>query len=228
MIWLAFSFGLLSSLHCLAMCGPLQAVVMGQWLKSNHKSHWLFYHGGRLITYITLAILASLVGSTFGIPRLQGSFTIIAGLILLLGYFGFKLLQWDRQFMRILSPILSKAQQKLKGRKNPLWYTISGSLNGLLPCGMVYAALVPALGFASYSEAMLYMAAFGAGTLPLLLGFNFFSNALILRFGPYLKNLVPVSIILIAGLLILRGMELDIPYLSPEMPKPGASIENCN
>lgn len=227
MLWVAFTFGLLSSLHCVAMCGPLQAVVMGQWLQSKHKANWLSYHGGRLLVYMALALLASLIGSGLGIPDLQGSFTIFAGLLLLFGYFGFKALKWDRKAMQVLSPILAKLQQKVRGKKHPLWFLVSGALNGLLPCGMVYAALVPALGLNSLSEAALYMLSFGLGTLPLLLGFNLFSNALILRFGPYFNRLIPLSIILIAALLILRGMELDIPFISPEMPKPGASAETC-
>ncbi|QNR25558.1 sulfite exporter TauE/SafE family protein [Croceimicrobium hydrocarbonivorans] len=227
MYGVAFTFGLLSSLHCLAMCGPLQAVVMGQWLQSKHQANWISYHAGRLGTYMLLAIIASLLGSGLGIPDMQGSFTILAGLILLLGYFGFKALKWDRKTLQLIGPILSKLQSKVRGKKHPLWYLISGSLNGLLPCGMVYAALVPALGLSSWTEAILYMGAFGLGTLPLLLSFNLFSNALLLRFGPYLNRLIPLSIVLISALLILRGMELDIPYLSPEMPVPGASTESC-
>lgn len=228
MIWIAFSFGLLSSLHCVAMCGPLQAVVMGQWLQSKNSASWAIYHGGRLLTYMILALVASFIGTSLGIPSWQGSFTIWAGLILVFGYFGFKALKWDRKFMQLLGPFLSKMQRKVRGKKNPLWYFISGSLNGLLPCGMVYAALVPALGLSSTWEAITYMAAFGAGTLPLLFGFNLFSNTLMLKLGPHLNKLVPFSILLIAALLLLRGLELDIPYLSPEMPKPGASSETCS
>ncbi len=228
MIWVAFTFGLLSSLHCLAMCGPLQAVVMGQWLQSKHQANWLSYHAGRLGTYVLLALIASFIGSSLGIPDLQGSFTIIAGLLLLFGYFGFKALKWDRKTMQIIAPLLAKLQKKVKGKKHPLWFGFSGALNGLLPCGMVYAALVPALGLESLNEAALYMLAFGLGTLPLLLGFNFFSNSLMLRFAPHMQKLIPVSILLISALLILRGLELDIPVLSPEMPKSGASAEICD
>ncbi|MCR9152533.1 MAG: sulfite exporter TauE/SafE family protein [Bacteroidetes bacterium] len=228
MLAIAFTFGLLSSLHCLAMCGPLQAVVMGQWFQNKKQINWIFYHLGRIGVYMILALIATFIGTSLGIPNWQGSFTIIAGLILLFGYFGFKALKWDRKVLEILSPMLSKGQQLARSRKNPATYVLSGALNGLLPCGMVYAALVPALGFDSWSEASLYMAAYGLGTLPLLLGLNLFANSLFIKFSPYLNRLVPISIVLIALLLILRGMELDIPFLSPEMPKPGASDELCN
>ena len=227
MIGVAFTFGLLSSLHCLAMCGPLQAIVMGQWLQSKKRANWFTYHLGRIGMYQLLAQSASFIGTSLGIPNLQGSFTIYAGLILIFGYFGIKALKWDRKSMQVFGPVLGKMQQKVRGRKHPLWFGLSGALNGLLPCGMVYAALIPTLGFEGQEEVLLYMASFGLGTLPLLLGFNFFSNALLLRFGPYLNRLIPLSIVLIGALLILRGMELDIPFISPEAPQPEASTEAC-
>lgn len=228
MFWLAFTFGLISSLHCLGMCGPLQAVVMGSWLNSKKRGNWLIYHSGRISTYIILALIATMLGASLGIPDLQGSFTIIAGLLLILGYFGFKSLSWDRKFLGLFQPILRKVQMKAHGKSAGFWYFTSGAMNGLLPCGMVYAALVPALSLANPVEGALYMLLFGLGTLPLLIGFNLFSNDLMIRFAPQLQKLIPISIILIGGLLILRGMELDIPYLSPPSPKPGASVEACS
>jgi sulfite exporter TauE/SafE len=75
---------------------------------------------------------------------------------------------------------------------------------------------------------LLNMLAFGIGTLPLLAGLNLFSNKIILSYGKYIPKLIPISVVLIAALLILRGMELDIPYLSPALPKLGASVEVCN
>ena len=120
------------------MCGPLQAVVMGQWLQSKRRGNWLLYHAGRLGMYLLMALVVSFIGHSFGIPDLQGSFTIIAGLLLIFGYFGIKALKWDRKSLALFGPVLGKMQQKIRGRKSPLWYTMSGALNGLLPCGMVY------------------------------------------------------------------------------------------
>ncbi len=225
---LAFTFGLISSLHCLGMCGPLQAVVMGSWLKSKRRGNWFIYHSGRLSTYMALALIATLLGASMGIPDMQGSFTIIAGLILILGYFGLKVLSWDRKILAVFQPLLRQVQSKAQGKSAGTWYFVSGALNGLLPCGMVYAALVPAMALSNPAEGALYMLLFGAGTLPLLLGFNLFSNQLLLRFAPQLQKLIPISIVVIGALLILRGMELDIPYLSPAAPKPNASLESCS
>jgi len=227
MIGIAFSFGLLSSLHCLGMCGPLQAVVMGQWLKSNRKSQWILYHLGRITTYVLLGLIAALFGSAIGIPQWQHEFTLAAGILLLFGYFGFKALQWDRKFSALLSPFLIRMQSQVKGKTGAQWFVLSGALNGLLPCGMVYAALLPATLAENPFSGMLYMLVFGLGTLPLLGSFNLFSNSIMARFAPQVNRLIPISVVLIATLLILRGLELDIPYLSPEMPKPNASVEHC-
>ncbi len=228
MIGIAFSFGLLSSLHCALMCAPLQAVVMGQWLNNKKKANWIIYHLGRLSTYMFLGLVAALFGQSIGVANWQGDFTIMAGLLLLVGYFGFKLLKWDRKFNQLLVPILRKLQPKAQGKKNSFWFYSSGALNGFLPCGMVYAALLPAAGAESLTLGLITMLAFGLGTLPLLAGLNLFSNTIILNYSKFIPKLIPLSVVLIAALLILRGMELDIPFLSPALPKAGASLETCN
>jgi len=227
MIWIALTFGLVSSLHCALMCAPLQAVVMGQWLRNGKKANWLLYHAGRLCTYVLLGLLVGVLGNAFGLPQIQQEFTIIAGLLLLFGYFGFKALKWDRSLNRLITPFLMKLQGKVKKGQNRSWYFISGSLNGLLPCGMVYAALIPVAGAQSIALAGAAMFFFGLGTLPLLLSINLAGNSLMLRFSRQFQKLIPITVILIAAVLILRGMELNIPYLSPEMPVAGAGTEVC-
>ncbi len=227
MIWIAFIFGLVSSLHCVLMCAPLQAVVMGQWLKSGKRLHWVLYHLGRITTYALLGILAGMLGSAIGLPLLQREFTIIAGLLLLFGYFGLKYMQWDRSLNRLITPFLMRLQSKTRGRKNRIWFMISGSLNGLLPCGMVYAALIPVGGAPNPVQAGISMMSFGLGTLPLLLSTNLAGSQLMVKFSRHLQKLIPVTVVIIAAVLILRGLELGIPFLSPSMPVAGAGTEVC-
>ncbi len=227
MIWIALSFGLVSSLHCALMCAPLQAVVMGQWLRNGQRSNWLLYHAGRITTYILLGLVAGTLGAALGLSNWQQEFSLVAGLILLLGYFGLKALNWDRRLNQIVTPFILRLQPKVKNGKGKAWYYLSGNLNGLLPCGMVYAALIPVAGAASVAEAGLSMLFFGLGTLPLLLSLNLVGNALMLRFSRHVQKLIPLSVILIAGILILRGVNLDIPYLSPAAPLEAASTASC-
>ena len=103
-----------------------------------------------------------------------------------------------------------------------------GLLNGLLPCGLVYVAAAAALAAGSILMSGVYMAAFGLGTIPMMFGFGLIGMKLqqLLRFR--LQRLVPFSLILVASLLLLRGMALGIPYLSPLDPVPGADCVHCH
>ena len=201
------------------MCSPLQAVVMGQWLRTKNRYRWLIYHAGRISTYIVLGLLVGLIGEAAGIPQWQGSFTIIAGVVLLLGYALIKILKWDRKIFTFISPVLIRAQNKVRkgGGGAPMTF-LSGSLNGLLPCGMVYAALLPVASLNSSLNSMGYMLAFGLGTLPLQLVANFTLNSFGRFLGRHSNKVIPITVVFISSLLILRGMELDIPYISPATP----------
>lgn len=228
MIAVAFSLGLISSLHCLGMCAPLQAVVMGQWLRSGKVHQALLYHGGRLMIYAFMGMAVALLGKWIGLPRWQGSFTIIAGVVLLLGYFGFRLLKWDRQFFALISPLLLRVQTRLRKRKGHAGLLfLSGALNGLLPCGMVYAALLPAVTAGSVAHSGLYMFVFGAGTLPMLLATHWLAGRLGAPLRQMGRHLIPLTVVLLSGLLILRGMELGIPFISPEIAAIAEAGEGC-
>ena len=90
-----------------------------------------------------------------------------------------------------------------------------GFLNGLLPCGMVYLALTSALATQNVFYGGWLMAFFGLGTVPALmmvaLGGQYFG----IKFRQQLQSLLPVFIFSMGVLLILRGLNLGIPYLSP-------------
>jgi sulfite exporter TauE/SafE len=90
-----------------------------------------------------------------------------------------------------------------------------GAINGLLPCGLVYVAAAGAAATAHPFDGALHMAAFGAGTLPMMLGLAFAGARL--RFALPLRQLIPISVTTVAVLLVLRGLGLGIPYLSPAL-----------
>ena len=95
--------------------------------------------------------------------------------------------------------------------------TLLGMLNGLLPCGLVYVALAGAVSSGGIVSSILYMACFGVGTLPTMLGIGIFGKAFPLSLRLKLRGVIPVGVCLVAGLLILRGMALGIPYVSPAL-----------
>ena len=102
-----------------------------------------------------------------------------------------------------------------KPGKNSLF--IIGVLNGFLPCGLVYMAIAGAYSNYDIVNAMIFMLFFGLGTFPMMLSISFF--------GKHLKNKINVRkmfpfIAFIMGVLfIVRGLELNIPYLSPLFKK---------
>lgn len=227
MLALAFSFGLVSSLHCLAMCGPLQAVVMGQWLRGGAAWQWALYHGGRLASYAILGSLAHGLGTALGLARWQNDFSLFAGIFLLVGYLVLRLLRWDRQLYGVFLPFFQKLRLQLEGKNRFLRFTGWGLLNGLLPCGMVYAAAITAVGAPTVQFGALTMLAFGAGTLPLLFSFNWLGQSVLLRLGLSWSKLAPLAILVLSSLLIVRGLALDIPFLSPEAPLNASGTQAC-
>jgi sulfite exporter TauE/SafE len=101
-----------------------------------------------------------------------------------------------------------------------------GLLNGLLPCGLVYVACAGAVAAGGITSGVAYMAAFGAGTVPMLLGITLTGQLVPLTLRLRLRKAIPVSVFLLAAILVLRGMSLGIPYLSPDLS--GGSASCCH
>jgi sulfite exporter TauE/SafE len=105
------------------------------------------------------------------------------------------------------------------------WGTLLlGVANGLLPCGMVYIALTGAMATAKISDAATFMLLFGVGTLPLLFVFNFYGVRLQVSVKQRIKLIAPLVIVIMGLLLILRGLNLGIPYISPHFVNNGGGV----
>ena len=94
-----------------------------------------------------------------------------------------------------------------------------GALNGLLPCGLVYVAISGAIVSGNAFFGGLYMVLFGLGTAPAMWTVGFFGKMIGLRWRLPFAKWVPFSTALVASLLIVRGMNLGVPYLSPKVVK---------
>lgn len=104
-----------------------------------------------------------------------------------------------------------------------------GIANGFLPCGMVYLAAA-AISSTGVSQAVTFMAAFGAGTLPAMMIVAYLGQVISLSVRQAIRKAVPYFVVIMAVVLILRGLNLGIPYISPDMPaqsSTGAAI-NCH
>lgn len=212
MISVLFISGLLGSLgHCLGMCGPLVIMVGTNfddaiWIRTLPK--YLFYHSFRISVYACLGALAGLLGSLAGIgdhiSRLSGALSLLigGGIILLgLGYLGwFPVGRLEGASARI-------GEMMKRALRRGGWTGLAslGALNGLLPCGLVYSALLAAAAAGTPIRGALAMVAFGAGTLPALLILGLGAKALSLRIRRVMVQFAGLLIVLIGLQLILRG-----------------------
>ena len=110
---------------------------------------------------------------------------------------------------------LKTAISSLLHRRGFVSLALLGMLNGLLPCGLVYVALAGAISQGRLLDGTIYMALFGLGTVPTMLGIGLSGRMFPLAFRLKLRGAIPVAVCLLGGLLILRGMALGIPYVSP-------------
>ena len=126
--------------------------------------------------------------------------------------------------MLIVQRLFSKAWNYQGGMK----FFLMGLINGLLPCGMVYIAIAFALTTKDLSGAILFMTMFGLGTLPALVGLNYFAFSFSLPVRNYFKAISPVLVGFLGLMLILRGMNLGIPFLSPALGSSPSTGISCH
>lgn len=217
MLYTAFILGLVGSLHCVGMCGPLTLLLpTDARSKTRFLAGRLVYNLGRISTYALLGILIGFVGEQVAIFVSQKWVSVGFGLLIIFGLIVYKFFNQSLRFVYLNSRLNNWVSGMFgKAGKRPFFlsqYTF-GLVNGLLPCGMVYAALAGAFMQVQVWQGGVYMLLFGLGTLPLMLlasiGFGFVKNN---RFFS-LKYIVPTSYFVIAILLIFRGLSGELPSL---------------
>lgn len=213
--WAAFILGLAGSLHCAGMCGPLALALPGRQAGgAGFLLSRVAYNLGRIVTYCCLGVLFGLLGQGLLLAGIQRWVSLALGIALLAGLFSSrKLAVWAPATTLVEA---SKARMSaLLRRRSLATLGLLGLLNGLLPCGLVYVACAGAVATGGTLAGAHYMAAFGAGTVPMMLALSLSGRLVPVSLRLQLRRLVPVSVFLIAALLILRGMALGIPYVSP-------------
>jgi sulfite exporter TauE/SafE len=228
----SFMLGFVGSFHCIGMCGPIALMLPVQQLGGARKvAGILLYNAGRITAYAILGLIFGWLGQQLYLGGLQQWLSIITGGLLLVvvaaKYLG---LRWTKgghlpnAFTTKLKFLLGRLLQQQRFRT---LYAI-GFLNGLLPCGLVYLGIAGAIAAGDVGKGMLFMAAFGAGTLPAMAGVTWFGHLINLSVRNKMRRLIPVVVGGMGILLILRGLNLGIPYVSPAMtPHAGHVIENC-
>lgn len=215
----AFILGLLGSLHCVGMCGPIAFMLPVDRSNSFKKvSQIAIYHFGRLLAYSLIGLVFGLVGKSLYLFGIQQQLSIIIGVlmivIVLLPYKTIGKYNLSQPLFKIISKVKSSLGKALKKKTADTFLTI-GFLNGFLPCGLVYMAVFGSIATGSLIEGSLYMVLFGLGTIPLMTTAIYLGKFLNSTIKQRIQKAIPVFVVIIGVLFILRGLGLGIPYISP-------------
>ncbi len=219
MLYSAFILGLISSFHCIGMCGPIAMMLpVDHQNEAKKVTQILTYHLGRLTAYATIGLIFGLLGRGFFLAGLQQNMSILIGvamiIVVLIPEKVFSRYNFSKPVYKVISKIKSSLGNQFKNRSYKSLFTI-GLLNGFLPCGMVYVALFGAIAMQSAGLGILYMLLFGLGTMPLMTIIVYIHSLIQLPFRNKIQKAIPYVAVTIGVLFILRGLGLGIPYISP-------------
>lgn len=219
MLYTAFLFGLISSFHCIGMCGPIAMMLpVDRTNQAKKVTQIITYHLGRLTAYATIGFVFGLLGKGFFMAGLQQKLSIFIGItmivIVLIPDKLFARHNFSKPVFKVISKIKSTLGSQFRNKSYKSLFTI-GLLNGFLPCGMVYVALFGAIAMQSESLGVLYMILFGLGTVPLMSSVVYINSFLTVNVRNNIQKLIPYVAVIIGVLFILRGLGLGIPYISP-------------
>lgn len=225
----AFLIGLGGSLHCIGMCGPLMFSSLISKKNDNLGfTNWLSYQSGRITIYILWGMTFGAIGISAKWFGLQQNISLSLGISILLILILTKIFpSFERKISTILlthfwkSKLSALLQNHSKGSD-----FITGMLNGILPCGLVYVALAGATAVQDPIKGGLFMLVFGLGTLPLLSALLFWGNNMQISVRRKLTKWYPALIGIMAIMLIIRGLNLG-NFFSPAMLPGRESLVHC-
>ena len=229
---LIFVVGLLTSLHCIAMCG---GIVLSQGIRKREEQTErdlealtgparfrtrllpsLLYNGGRVVSYTIIGGLVGALGSLFSLSTaLKGAMPVIAGAFML--FLGVRMLGIIPWLSRLTIRLPGSWGEKLSASASRRGPFVVGLLNGLMPCGPLQTMQVYALGTGSFFAGALSMFLFSLGTVPLLLGFGAISSLLSAKFNRRMLKASGVLVMVLGLVMFTRGMSLfgiGLPVLS--------------
>lgn len=227
MLAAAFALGFLGSAHCAGMCGPLVLAIRCSSNSSNRRFRaGLAYNLGRMMTYGVLGLICGAFGQALSFAGLQRWTSLLAGSAMVLGALVPSRLASSGRVGRSME-FARRAVASWLGHPSPQAHWRFGLVNGLLPCGLVYAAVAGAAASPTAWDGAAYMMVFGAGTLPMMLILGMiptqWRGAMILGSSRWTS----ATLVVVGGLLILRGLNLGIPFVSPSLEGPGMAGESA-
>lgn len=226
-----FGIGVIGSFHCIGMCGPLAlALPLKDDSLFSKFTGALLYNSGRVVTYSLLGAVTGSIGQGFSFFGFQQGLSVVAGLLIALLVIVPKLFPQAFKNNHLASGFFENLRQvfgRLFFKKNQSTLFAIGFLNGLLPCGLVYLAIAGSAATGKITDAVLFMAAFGAGTLPVMWSMAFWGNFINITIRQRIRKAYPYMMVLMACLLIVRGLGLGIPYVSPAQNGEAKKISCC-
>lgn len=212
--------GLAGGFHCIGMCGPLIVAIPFQGVESGWKKTiaYILYGGGKTMAYGMLGLLVGIIGGQAAQLTAQRYVSIGAGILLLLSVLVPMVFNYTNTTPGFVLNFTAWVNRNIANQfKNQKLYSfgIIGFFNGLLPCGLVYVAIAAAISAGCVSNSIMLMLFFGIATMLSLTVFSIVFQKLPMPVRNRLRQFFPYIIIITAVLLIMRGMQLGIPYLSP-------------
>lgn len=222
-----FVVGLLTSLHCIAMCGGInlsQCLVPRS--DGSAQAGWkpsLLYNGGRVISYTVIGGIVGALGSVISFSGgARGIIAILAGAFMVV--MGINMLGLFPALRRLHIQMPAGLRTVLMGKSGQRGPLTVGLLNGLMPCGPLQAMQLYALGTGSAAVGALSMFFFSIGTVPLMFGFGALSTLLSKRFTSNMLRFSAVLVVLLGAVMMQRGFSLGgVPALA--LTGSGPSVE---
>ena len=220
-----FVVGMLTSVHCVAMCGGIalsQSVGVGiAGAEGNRKKLMpgLLYNGGRVVSYTIVGGIVGALGAAFSFsPVMKGVIAAAAGLfMILLGLKMFGVLSGLPRISRLIpAPIwnIGGRFSSALGKRGPF---AVGILNGFMPCGPLQTMQLYALGTGSFFAGALSMFIFSIGTVPLMLVFSLAAAFIPKKIFPTMVKASAVLVIFLGVLTLGRAAALS-GIAIPESP----------
>ena len=195
-IYAAFLVGLVGSLHCIGMCGPI-AIALPVPDSSNLSffTGRILYNLGRVVTYSFLGAVLGLIGSKIALAGAQQGVSIILGVVVIIAV----LLPQKYKNYFAQHPAIQKLAHPLKSNIGVLFSKgtfsamfLIGILNGFLPCGLVYVALAGAIASGDAVSGAAVMILFGLGTVPAMFAASVFGKFINIGIRTKIRKANPV------------------------------------
>ncbi|WP_083631227.1 sulfite exporter TauE/SafE family protein [Labilibacter marinus] len=215
-----FVLGLMGSLHCAGMCGPIALSLPLYGKGAGTKAFGgVMYNVGRTITYGIMGAIFGMIGQGLSLVGFQQWVSVIMGALMIISVLIPSVFKNVNTGNIPIAGMVRKGIQKLFVKKSFGRLFFIGLLNGLLPCGLVYLAIAGAIGTGDVLTGTLFMILFGLGTLPMMLAISMLGNMVSIAIREKINKVIPVLVVIIGIIFILRGLSLGIPYLSPPEKK---------